>query len=209
MIGEGRYYTQALSSFAIDIVEQQRSGDLAQLLIGQGKVRITSQVTGYLRRDEVTHDVLDQTPLDMPERSMVTEALWWCIPQPLVDALGWPALQLGSALHAMEHTAIGLLPAFAPCDRWDIGGLSTASHPDTGLPTVFVHDGQPGGGGFARRGYEVITDWLAATLERLTSCPCSAGCPACVVSPKCGNANQALNKADAAGLLGRALQANS
>ena len=108
---------------------------------------------------------------------------------------------MGAAAHAMEHTAIGLLPAFAPCDRWDIGGVSTALHPDTGLPTIFVHDGMEGGSGFAYRGYEVIEEWLRATLERLTRCACSEGCPACVVSPKCGNANQVLNKADAAELL--------
>ena len=89
---------------------------------------------------------------------------------------------LAGAAHAAEHCAIGVLPAFAPCDRWDIGGLSTTMHPDTGELTVFVHDGHPGGAGFAERGYDVADDWLFATWERLRSCLCAAGCPACVVS---------------------------
>jgi DEAD/DEAH box helicase domain-containing protein len=90
---------------------------------------------------------------------------------------------------------------FAPCDRWDIGGLSSAQHPDTGQLTVFVHDGQAGGGGFAERGFDVAEQWLSATLERLESCRCEAGCPSCVVSPKCGRANQVLDKTAAKLLL--------
>jgi len=108
---------------------------------------------------------------------------------------------MGAAAHAMEHTAIGLLPAFAPCDRWDIGGVSTPVHPETDLATIFVHDGLPGGSGFAAHAFEVASEWLEATLERLESCECVSGCPACVVSPKCGNANQVLDKQKAAQLL--------
>ena len=120
--------------------------------------------------------------------------MWWVVPDEVVDGLGFDLKQLGSALHAAEHTAIGLLPAFAPCDRWDIGGLSTPDHPDTGAPTIFVHDGAPGGSGFAERGFEVAVEWLGATLERLETCSCDDGCPRCIVSPKCGNANQMLDK---------------
>ncbi len=132
---------------------------------------------------------------------MITQAVWWTVPPGLLGRLGWDELQVGAAAHAMEHTAIGLLPAFAPCDRWDIGGVSTALHPDTGVATIFVHDGMTGGSGFAYRGYDVAELWLRATLDRLTRCPCADGCPACVVSPKCGNQNQVLNKADATELL--------
>ena len=161
-------------------------------------MRLDSQVTAYLRRDEITHEVWDSTPLAMPRHTMLTQAVWITVPASLAKRLGWAELQMGAAAHAAEHTAIGLLPAFAPCDRWDIGGVSTALHPDTGLATIFVHDGMAGGAGFAYRGYEMAEQWLRATLERLERCPCADGCPACVVSPKCGNANQVLNKADAA-----------
>ncbi|MGO1487747.1 MAG: DEAD/DEAH box helicase [Arachnia sp.] len=195
------YYTQAQSSFDIDSLEVVRRREVSGLEVTLGRVRLTSQVTGYLRRDEVTHDVLDSTPLDLSAHRMMTEAVWWSVPPSLEEALGWAPLEMGAAAHAMEHTAIGLLPAFAPCDRWDIGGVSTPVHPETKLATIFVHDGLPGGSGFAAHAFDVASEWLGATLERLEGCECVSGCPACVVSPKCGNANQVLDKHKAGELL--------
>ncbi|MGV8845080.1 DEAD/DEAH box helicase [Tessaracoccus sp.] len=195
------FYTQPQSSFEIDALHDRRRRMVSGLEVTLGRVRLTSQVTGYLRRDEVTHDVLDATPVDLPAHRMTTDAVWWSVPQALQRSLGWAPLQMGAAAHAMEHTAIGLLPAFAPCDRWDIGGVSTPVHIETGLATIFVHDGLPGGSGFAAQAFEVAEQWLGATLERLEGCECAVGCPACVVSPKCGNANQVLDKGRAATLL--------
>ena len=43
--------------------------------------------------------------------------------------------------------------------------------------------------------------WVADTARLLARCPCRAGCPSCVQSPKCGNLNEMLDKgggADAA-----------
>ena len=192
------YYTEPRGSNDVEVVAEQLSRPFGKGTLHFGDVDVFSQVIGYLRRDEVTSDVWDETPLEMPERRLRTKAVWWTF-DPL--ALDLSAAQLGSAAHAAEHTAIGLLPMFAPCDRWDIGGLSTVLHPDTGMLTVFVHDGQAGGAGFAERGYRVADDWWNATLERLRSCPCAAGCPSCIVSPKCGNANQMLDKQAAIWLL--------
>lgn len=185
------YYTEPRGTHDIQLVEELRQRPFGNGILHYGEVDVFSQVIGYLRRDEVTSDVWDETPLDMPERRLRTTATWWTFD---AAALDLSATQLGSAAHAAEHTAIGLLPMFAPCDRWDIGGLSTILHPDTGMLTVFVHDGHPGGAGFAERGYEVAEAWWQATLERLRSCRCELGCPSCVVSPKCGNANQMLDK---------------
>ena len=105
------------------------------------------------------------------------------------------------SLHATEHAQIAVVPLIAMCDRWDIGGVSTALHADTGTLTVFVYDGYPGGAGFAERGYEVATRWLRVTRDAIVACECSAGCPSCVQSPKCGNGNEPLNKAGAVTLL--------
>lgn len=200
------FFTQPKSLSEVRILSETARRDFGRGTVSRGEVELTEQVVGYLRRDELTGEVWDQTPLDMPERQMRTRAMWWTVPDELVRELGLNAVELAGAAHGAEHCAIGLLPMFAPCDRWDIGGVSTILHPDTGCCTIVVHDGHPGGAGFADRGFERAEEWALATLERLEQCQCESGCPRCVVSPKCGNANQVLDKDAArrllAGLLG-------
>jgi len=203
----GNWFTQAVGVFDLRVLSDERTSILPGARAHLGGVELSSQVTGYLRRDEVTGTVWDSNPLDLPARRFATRATWWTVDAPVLATTGLPAAALPGAAHAAEHAAIGLLPAFAPCDRWDIGGLSTAFHPDTGELTVFVHDGHPGGAGFADRAFEVLPAWLAATLDALLACPCEAGCPRCVVSPKCGNGNHPLDKAGAILLLQAVLAA--
>ena len=133
--------------------------------------------------------------------------MWWTLPDDVLLAARIEPEQLPGAVHAAEHCAIGLLPLVATCDRWDVGGVSTALHPDTGTATVFVHDGHAGGAGFAERGWLRAQRWLTATLETLRSCACSSGCPSCVQSPKCGNGNEPLDKHAATRLLATVLAA--
>jgi DEAD/DEAH box helicase domain-containing protein len=171
-----------------------------------GEVEVTSQVVGYQRRRISTGEVIDTRPLDLPERCLRTVAVWWTVsPGALADA-GVAGADVPGALHAAEHAAIGLLPLVATCDRWDIGGLSTAAHPDTDAPTVFVYDGHPGGAGFAERAFSVATDWLGATRSAIASCGCETGCPSCVQSPKCGNGNSPLAKDEAVRVLDLVLE---
>lgn len=174
--------------------------------VGLGPVRVTEQVVGYLRR-RTTGEVIDQVSLQMPEHTLTTRAVWYTIDPELLAAHGLSDRDAPGALHAAEHAAIGLLPLFAGCDRWDIGGLSTLVHPDTGQPTVIVHDGFPGGAGFADRGHEVLGGWLTAVRALVAACPCPSGCPSCVQSPKCGNGNQPLDKAGAVVVLDLVLAA--
>ncbi|WP_354530369.1 DEAD/DEAH box helicase [Nakamurella sp. UYEF19] len=164
--------------------------------VGLGRVRVTEQVVGYLRR-RPGGELIDMVPLDMPEHVLDTRAVWYTITNEILAEAGILERDIPGALHAAEHAAIGLLPLFAGCDRWDIGGLSTNLHPDTGEPTVIVYDGYPGGAGFADRGHQVLVDWLTAVREAVRDCTCAAGCPSCVQSPKCGNGNQPLDKAGA------------
>src|SRR5699024_1335785 len=123
------------------------------------------------------------------------------------EGAGLDPARLPGSLHAADLAATGLLPLYATRDRWDIGGVSTRLHTDTGEATVFVHDGYPGGAGYADRGHSQITPWLAATREAIVSCECSAGCPSCVQSPKCGNGNEPLDKAGAVTILDTVLGA--
>jgi DEAD/DEAH box helicase domain-containing protein len=166
-----------------------------------GDVEVTAQVVGYQRRRIGTGEVIDTRPLDLPQRCLRTVAVWWTVSPGALAAAGVDAADIPGALHAAEHAAIGLLPLVATCDRWDIGGLSTAAHPDTEAPTVFVYDGHPGGAGFAERAFGVAAEWLNATRTAIASCTCDSGCPSCVQSPKCGNGNSPLAKAGAVRVL--------
>jgi DEAD/DEAH box helicase domain-containing protein len=170
-----------------------------------GEVEVVNQVVGYQRRRLATREIIDTKPLDLPARELRTMAVWWTIAPsalPEFDPVD-PArpFDVPGALHAAEHAAIGLLPLVATCDRWDIGGLSTAVHPDTGVPTVFVYDGHQGGAGFAERAYHAAAEWLTATRAAIDDCACESGCPSCVHSPKCGNGNDPLDKAGAVAVL--------
>jgi DEAD/DEAH box helicase domain-containing protein len=203
---EPDWTTSARELTDLAIVTADRTQVAGPVTAGFGTVDVTNQVTGYLRRRIGTGEVLDETPLDLPPRQLRTRAVWYTIDQDALDAVGLDAALVPGAAHAAEHAAIGLLPLFATCDRWDIGGVSTALHPDTGAPTVFVYDGHPGGAGFAERGYEQLVGWLGATREAIAACECPAGCPSCVQSPKCGNGNEPLDKRGAVTLLELALQ---
>jgi len=164
-------------------------------------VDVNNRVVSFQRRRIATGEVLGEEPLDLPPRQLRTRAIWWTLDRQALLTTDLAAADLPGAAHAAEHASIGLLPLFATCDRWDIGGVSTALHPDTGELTVFVYDGHPGGAGFAERGFTRADEWLAATRDATEACECEAGCPSCVQSPKCGNGNEPLDKAGAIRLL--------
>ncbi|MGW0049805.1 DEAD/DEAH box helicase [Nocardia cyriacigeorgica] len=186
------------TSLTIDAIVDRRA--YGSVTTASAQVTVTSQVVGYLRTLP-TGEVLDLVELDLPPQTLPTKAVLYTVTPELLERAGIPAARVPGALHAAEHAAIGLLPLVATCDRWDIGGVSIAEHPDTGLPTVFVYDGQPGGAGFADRGFAQLERWLTATLATIDTCTCTAGCPSCVQSPKCGNGNSPLDKTGAARLL--------
>ena len=188
--------TSARSVTDISVMSTHTSRRSGGVSVSLGEVEVTSQVVGYLRRLP-SGQILDAVPLDLPATTLRTRAVWYTIAEELLARAGLDPAELPGALHAAEHAAIGLLPLVATCDRWDIGGVSTALHPDTGKPTVFVHDGHPGGAGFADRGHAALLPWLTATRDAITACDCPAGCPSCVQSPKCGNGNDPLDKAGA------------
>jgi DEAD/DEAH box helicase domain-containing protein len=205
------YYTQPREWNDVRIVRSMRHRQLPAsasrdaVTAYLGRVRVRSQVVGYRRLQQFTEAVLGESPLDMPPVEYETIALWWDIPEDLQGLLAERGLDYLGGLHAAEHAAIGILPLFAMCDRWDIGGLSTPRHPDTDAPQIFIYDGFPGGVGIAEKGFDLLPELWAATLDVIQGCPCEGGCPSCVQSPKCGNFNQPLDKAAAVLLLRRLL----
>ena len=185
----------------ISVVDTSSAQQWGHAALELGTVQVTNQVVSFLRRRAVTGEVVGEEPLDLPPRHLRTRAVWWTMDADGLTVAHLTPGDVPGAAHAAEHASIGLLPLFATCDRWDIGGVSTARHADTGRMTVFVYDGHPGGAGFAERGHAAAVDWLTATRDAIASCECLAGCPSCVQSPKCGNGNDPLDKAGAVRLL--------
>ena len=195
------YYTQSRDVTDIEVVEELERDAALDTPAFFGTVRVARQVTGFVRKLEATGETVDTVPLALPPQELTTKALWWAVPQEVLDRAAITAAQVPGAAHAAEHAAIGLLPLIAICDRWDIGGVSTPYHPDTGSCAIFIYDGYPGGAGIVERGFRSGRRLLEATLETVRACPCSNGCPSCVQSPKCGNGNEPLDKQGAVALL--------
>jgi DEAD/DEAH box helicase domain-containing protein len=198
----GDWYTQARKETSTDVEEPLRVERRCGLALTFGRVSVTEQVVAYQQKQIRDQSTIATIPLDLPPTTFETEAVWYVPTERQLTGLEAMPLLL-SSLHAAEHSMIALLPLWAMCDRWDIGGLSTNVHPDTGAPTVFIYDGHPGGVGIAERGFDQFEGWVADTARLLDGCPCERGCPSCVQSPKCGNLNEFLDKAGALTLLTR------
>jgi DEAD/DEAH box helicase domain-containing protein len=204
------YYTQPRELNDVRIVRPIARRHMDAATAALGVVQVTQQVVGYRRVQQFSEEKLGEQVLDLPAQTFQTVALWWDVLPALLDRAarrfspgeGGSGRVVAGGLHAVEHAAIGLLPLFAMCDRWDIGGLSTPHHPDTGMAQVFIYDAFPGGVGIAEKGFELLGELWQATYEAVRDCPCEEGCPSCIQSPKCGNNNEPLHKAAAVLILG-------
>jgi DEAD/DEAH box helicase domain-containing protein len=205
---DGDWYTQPKRETETHIEKLLDRRDVMGVTLSFGTVSVTEQVLAYQRKRLPDHEVLDLQALDLPPTTFTTQALWYELSSDVLGG-GFPLDVLLGSLHAVEHGQIAVLPLIAMCDRWDIGGLSTNAHAQTGGPTIFIYDGHPGGVGITLQGFRLF-DTLVADAHRLISeCPCEAGCPSCVQSPKCGNLNEPLHKAGAIEVLGRMLAASA
>jgi len=221
---DGDWYTQPKRQTDTEIVRLLDRRETLGITLSFGEVSVTDTVLAYQRRRLSDNAQVELVALDLPPTSFPTQALWFELPtggttQPDGPGqAGWglagPAAELNQpipleallgALHATEHAQIAVLPLMAMCDRWDIGGLSTNYHPQTGAPTIFLYDGHPGGIGIARTAFVRFEELCHDARRLIAECPCSNGCPSCVQSPKCGNLNEPLSKAGAELLLERML----
>ena len=200
----GDEYTQAKKDTMTAILQAARAEPRLGVELSFGMVTVTEQVVAYQRKRIQDSETIETVSLDLPQTEFETEAIWFAPEDWMLEGLEEMPRLLGS-LHAAEHTLIALLPLWAMCDRWDIGGLSTNLHFQTGRPAIFVYDGHAGGVGITERGFEAFEGWVADTVKLLEGCPCDHGCPSCVQSPKCGNLNEPLDKAGSLTLLRRML----
>ena len=140
-----------------------------------------------------------------PPHSFTTQALWYELGDDLLE--DFPLEVLLGALHAAEHAQIAVLPLLAMCDRWDIGGLSTNFHPQTGgARRSSSTTATPAASGSRCRAFATSTLLVEDAHRLISECPCESGCPSCVQSPKCGNLNEPLSKAGALEVMARMLQ---
>jgi DEAD/DEAH box helicase domain-containing protein len=204
---DGSTYTIPRRDTQVRLLDVEQARHVGRARLHLGTVEVESSVVGYQRKDALTGAVVESVPLELPRTTLRTRAVWYVVEPDVVAEAGIDAAVLGSALHAVEHAAIGMLPLFAICDRWDVGGVSTALQADTGLPTIVIYDAMPGGSGVAELGYEACERHLPATRESVRGCSCDDGCPSCIQSPKCGNANEHLDKRAALDLLAAILRA--
>jgi DEAD/DEAH box helicase domain-containing protein len=195
------YSTAARQVTSIEVTRELRRASWGRAEVHFGDVQVRREVVGFIRRHPETGRPLGEFPLRLPPQTLRTRAVWWTIPAGQRGRLLDLGVDLPGAAHAAEHASIGLLPLFAACDRWDVGGVSADLHPATGQLTVFVYDGHDGGAGFAERGYHAAREWLGATADAIRGCECQAGCPSCIQSPKCGNGNEPLSKPGSVTLL--------
>jgi len=213
---DGAFYTQVKTDKNVLVAGQAGMRPLPGANLFFGELEVTEQVIAYQKRDMTDQHIIDTISLDLPEQTFTTQAFWLAIPGPTIEealaalttadaAAAGDELATPGSLHAAEHALIALLPLYAMCDRWDIGGLSTPWHWQTDAASIFVYDGYPGGIGLTRRGYEAFESLAADAHALIAECPCESGCPSCVQSPKCGNLNEPLSKAGAVALLGAML----
>jgi len=201
----GDWYTQPKSQTDTHIEKLLDRRDVLGVTLSFGMVTVTDQVEAYQRKRETTHEAIDLQALDLPPTTFTTQALWYELGIGPLSESELPLEILLGSLHAIEHAQISVLPLLAMCDRWDIGGLSTNAHAQTGGPTIFIYDGHPGGIGIARQGFHGFERLCRDAHRVITECRCEQGCPSCVQSPKCGNLNEPLHKAGAGEVLGRML----
>jgi DEAD/DEAH box helicase domain-containing protein len=196
------YYTEALKTVDVAIkktLEEKQNG----VTVGLGELAITEFYHTYITK---TYDeVVERKPLNLPPLSFSTVGMWFIIPDEIKKEIEDRQLNFDGGLHAVEHAMIAMSPIFAMCDRWDIGGLSTPLHPDTGNPTIFIYDGFEGGIGISETLYSNIKPLWEKTLKLIDNCECKDGCPSCIYSPKCGNENEPIDKKAASIILNKLL----
>ena len=198
---DGATYTVPRRDTQICLLEEDDHRLVGRAHLHLGTAQVHTRVVGYQRKDTLTGTLLHTEALHLPTATLVTRAVWYVVEPALVEEAGVDAARLPGALHAIEHAAIGMLPLFAICDRWDVGGVSTARQADTERPTIVIYDAMPGGAGVAELGFAAADRHLATTFESVRACGCLDGCPSCIQSPKCGNGNDHLDKGAALALL--------
>ena len=189
------YHTIVLKDVDINVKSKIKNEKIGDFTVYFGEL----EVSEYLFKYKKMHfsKTLGTFNLDLPPLKFKTKGIWFTIPEEikkiLEDKYDESDVFVGG-LHGVEHSLIGLYPLHVMCDRFDIGGLSTNYHEDTGEATIFIYDAYEGGIGICEKALDVFNKLVQSTKTLIDTCACETGCPSCIYSPKCGNENKPLHK---------------
>jgi len=191
------YYTHSLRASEVEILSREESRTWNGIERAAGRVRVTESFLGF----KTVH--ADRTvsvhPLDLPPHVYETDAMWVAF---CSDVPELPAEHLLGALHGTEHALIAMTPLLVLCDATDVGGLASPLHVQTGAPTIVLFDDIEEGAGLTGALFDAFGRLAERAHALVRDCPCEAGCPACLLSPRCGSQNEPLSKQGAIHLLG-------
>lgn len=195
------YHTRTRTHSNVDILDIYESLYIKNTRVCFGKVKVTDHVIKYLRVQNRSGRILDQTDLNVAPSIFITDSIWLELGSGVCTRTIQQGYDLLGALHAAEHAAIGIMPLIILADRNDLGGLSTPFHPQSESAAIFIYDGIAGGAGLSRQAYHQVLPLIDRTIEMIARCQCEKGCPACIHSPKCGSGNHPVDKDGARYLL--------
>jgi len=205
------FYTQSLKHTDITTLEillQDNTGKKNLIEKFFGRVKVEHEYYSYKVIDTMSQETISRHPLDnIPIIKFETQAVWFGIPFEYQKELELKGFDLGGTIHAVEHAMIAMAPALAQISRWDLGGVSIDFDPVKQQPVIYIYDAFRGGIGISEQLYLYLIDLFQLSLKLIESCSCKTdnGCPACLMSPKCGNNNDPLDKGGALFLLKKLL----
>jgi len=201
------YYTDAIDYTRLKVLERFDGVRAGAGSAQHGEVHVVRRVPGYKKIRYYTHENIGYGPVNLPDQEMHTSALWWQLPQDLLDqAFGsrQDALDgfLGAA-HALHVAATVAVMAeardlrqavgsgdgawFAHADgrgrgqlRGPEGGPGSLAATERFTPTVYLYDNYPGGIGLSEPLWRRQAELVRRARELVDGCDCRAGCPACV-----------------------------
>jgi len=207
------FYTQSLKHTEItplEIQTQRKIDPNKDIEKFYGRVKVEHEYYSYKVIDTLTQEIISRHPLEnIPIIEFESQAVWFTIPFEFQKELELEGFDLGGTIHAIEHAMIAMAPALAQISRWDLGGVSIDFDPVKQQPVIYIYDAYRGGIGISEQLYFNLTELLNLSFKLIQSCSCksSNGCPACIMSPKCGNSNDPLDKEGALFLLSKLLDA--